>query len=191
MFKPNDSECKGPCIVISFTCLNVYLATHMSHNNSKSYFVVNRSQWYEWWNDFQHFFIYIFYLSRCMRVREFTYVMFYLMDDTSNLYVEKTAPVLQSCQDNGKPDTLQPMGKLRRKVDQIEMLYCAWSFTMNHIFKNVYYIYIYICQFPRFAWRHRWTVVTSQCRKNRPWRQWRNQRSMVLFLAELGVQYTK
>ena len=39
------------------------------------------------------------------------------------------------------------------------------------------------CQYLAFAWRHRSTVVTSQCevRKGRPWRQLRNERSMMVF----------
>ena len=39
------------------------------------------------------------------------------------------------------------------------------------------------CQYLAFAWRHRSTVVTSQCevRKGRPWRQLRNKRSMMVF----------
>ena len=34
-----------------------------------------------------------------------------------------------------------------------------------------------------FAWRHRSTVVTSKCwdRKDRPWRQWRNELSIIVF----------
>ena len=44
-----------------------------------------------------------------------------------------------------------------------------------------------------FTWRHKSTVVTSQCyvRRDRPWRQWRNERSMIVFLAELCVQDIK
>ena len=39
------------------------------------------------------------------------------------------------------------------------------------------------CQYLAFAWRHRSTVVTPQCqvRKDLPWRQWRNERSMIDF----------
>ena len=37
-------------------------------------------------------------------------------------------------------------------------------------------------QYLAFAWRHRSTVVTSQCKvvKDRPCRQWRNERSMIV-----------
>ena len=39
------------------------------------------------------------------------------------------------------------------------------------------------CQYLGSAWRHRSTVVTSQCsvRKDRPWQQWLNGRSLMVF----------
>ena len=39
------------------------------------------------------------------------------------------------------------------------------------------------CLYLAFAWRHRSNVVTSQCqfRKDRPWRQLQNERSMIVF----------
>ena len=47
------------------------------------------------------------------------------------------------------------------------------------------------CQCLAFAWRHRSTVMTSQCqvRKDHPWRQWRN--GQWLFVAERYVQDIK
>ena len=38
-------------------------------------------------------------------------------------------------------------------------------------------------QYPTYAWRHRSIVVPSQCyvKKDPPWRQWRNQRSIIVF----------
>ena len=47
------------------------------------------------------------------------------------------------------------------------------------------------CQCLAFAWRHRSTVMTSQCqvRKDRPWRQWRNGRSMIVCSGTICSRY--
>ena len=47
------------------------------------------------------------------------------------------------------------------------------------------------CQCLAFAWRHRSTVMTSQCqvRKDRPWRQWRNRRSMIVCSGTVCSRY--
>ena len=47
------------------------------------------------------------------------------------------------------------------------------------------------CQCLAFAWRHRSTVMTSQClvRKDRPWRQWRNGWSMIVCSGTVCSRY--